>query len=265
MHIKDKIDAIKGLIKSIPQNNREDFHNPVLSFLTLCAKTRAANNSLPTEDELREIIKVSVAMSPPSDQSLWLRNLIEIAKSTPGITTPSYQPNSLLEVASVQSRAATTFIEREQQQSFATAKIVNDEKGLPELSAVICADKSSAENIIDVFKAQTSFANTCIIALSGARDGEYLALGYINEDITTTHVFQALKWAGLKLDEQAEAQLEAFRNNESELCPLDSKAFEIFKQLPYLGIGTEAKDLTQLHAQPHRYDLEALDGSIEIS
>jgi hypothetical protein len=86
-----------------------------------------------------------------------------------------------------------------------------------------------------------------------------MALGYNNDDITTSHVFQALKLAGYELDEQAEAQVRM-----ADLMPdrperISKESIRLAGFLPWAGWETPVLTLMPLHTQAHRYDQEAAE------
>jgi hypothetical protein len=244
------------LLEGLMPSDRRDFHNPMRGFLSHAAKMLP---ELPSQGGMQSLVDYSRSVSPASQPAAWLNVLLAAWKNSPGKKPAGFDPGTLTEYMLSSLQASTSPSEKELQKCFA----VGDYPGgrAPEVGATVTASKEEAEHAVASYQKEFSPSAGAVLALGGSADGQYLALAYHNEDITTSHVFQALKLAGYKLDEQAEAQLEAYDAaiDLNEPHHLMAVAGEVVRFLPFAGVGVPITDLHALHSQPHRYDQEVLD------
>jgi len=232
-----------------------------MGFLTHAGKNMP---ELPSHAEVMILVETSQKLSPESAPAAWLTMISDEWKKTPGICPENYSPDKLLGAFQLQCKASFNPSERSTQKNFQQAA---NSKYAPPVGAFITEDKVAAEKAVHHYTLNFSPSTGTVIALGGAQDGQYLALAYHNEDIATSHIFQALKFLGYQLDEQAEAQLENFEEYAKEELPqsLDIAALKLCRYIPHIGMSIPLKDLHGLHSQPHRYDQEALGNDIGIS
>lgn len=253
----DRFAEIQKCLTGIPVADRKALHPAMSSFVFMAARNNYAAGRLPTADEVRGLAIASKSASPESNPAMWLEMITGAGKQGPGRRASDYSVDAQLQVFSAQRSSARLCHEVALEAQFPKCKY---DKGMPEFAAALVDSREEAEKLTGAYSTASSLANTAVIQLGGKHDGSYLAIGYIHEDITTSHVFQALKLVGIEVDSQAEAQVSAFDQNQEDLMPLGEVSKCLAGKLPYVGTGTRAEDLTQLHAQPHRYDMEALGG-----
>lgn len=247
---------VSFLLEGLIPSDRGYFHNPLRGFLSHVAKTMP---ELPSQCEMQNLVDHSRCVSPSSQPSSWLELLLEAWKHTPGKQPAGFSPAELTGYMESSFQAASNPLEKQLQKCFEVGKYPQGRA--PKIGAMLTANKEEAEHAVASYQKEFSPSNGAVLSLGGAADGQYLALAYYNEDISTSHIFQALKHAGYKLDEQAEAQLEAY----DAVVGLDQPhhlmagAGDVLRSMPFSGLGVPLTDLHSLHSQPHRYDLEALD------
>lgn len=242
---------LEGLM---PRDTRE-FHNPMRGFLSNAAKTMP---ELPSQSEMQDLVEYSRNISPASRPSAWLEFLVSAWKNTPGKIPSGYSTLDLTAYLGSSLQASTSVHEKNLQKCFQVGDYPQGHG--PRVGSLIAGDRHSAEQAVNAYQREFSPSSGVVLPLGGLTDGEYLALAYYNEDVTTSHIFQALKFMGYKLDEQAEAQLEAY-DSAFEVDPqsLVGTAVEVARSIPSRGVGVPIEDLHGLHSQPHRYDQEVLD------
>jgi len=249
---------VSFLLEGLMPGDRKNFHNSMRGFLSHAAKVMP---ELPSQGEMHEMVEYSRSVSPASAPSAWLNFLLESWKNTPGKRPEGYSPADLTCYLSVSLGSVALHQDKQMQKHFREGCYPQAQG--PRIGTYITTDKVEAEKSVAAYQKEFSPSTGAVLALGNSSDGEYLALAYYNEDITTSHIFQAMKFMGYRLDEQAKAQLEAYDEVVGADQPhsLTRLTKEIAHAFPFKGLDVPIADLHGLHSQPHRYDQEALDFS----
>lgn len=256
--------GVEQAIKSLSKAERPAFHNVAVSMVAM-AKNVGVHIAAP---QMKRLIDFSREVSPQEDPSAWLKHLRDIWKKAPGaklVLGADVEDNALKWLTVVQRRQnsnpwydnafqnvlAEDYTDGHMPE-FVSTDIEQGQRGRDAVSSWI---NSYGEQNIN--SARVIFR---VEGLAGQGERElFFGLAYDKEDITTSHVLQALKLRGYELDEQSDAQLEAFGNFSK--VDLPETLIEVGRRLsmyiPSYG-RCRLVGLEQLHAQAHTYDLEAL-------
>lgn len=238
-------------LPQIPSADRREFHNPMSALLKRASDQRV-------QLDIPHVITLSKQLSPSTDKSAWVRTLVEAWDKSPAFHPRDSTTPELLAGLHRMQEPNIPKLDRDLNQLLQSGEFKDH---IPEFGAFLSADAEHARERLALFSSHITGGVTALLPLSGARDGQYLAVAYNPEDITTSHVFQALKLKGYTVDEQAEAQIAAFdKYSKRELGEkLMDVAGRLSALIPTVGEVHPLSGLEQLHSQPHRWDMEALD------
>jgi hypothetical protein len=266
-------DAVKCLSKEDGK-----FHNSIARVAALAVKAGAPLDPAQTGN----LVQLSKELSPKQEPSAWLEEYSTQWKNVgrnveaPDLGASQFETRAaaLTHMDVLQKKTISA-----KQQSLMDNVIAGDysDGKMPEFVATSLEQGSrGAEGVRDWvagYAGQSQGAVTLVLEVAPAealmlspdsserQDAtQYLGIAYDPEDITTSHVLQALKQKGYAIDEQSEAQLEAFQPFAEKELPISMvvQANQLAKLIPNPSEAVSVHGLEQLSLQSHPYDVEAL-------
>jgi hypothetical protein len=265
-------DGVKALCK-------EDgaFHNSVARVAALAVRGGSQMNA----EKIQNLVAISKELSPKQEPTAWIDEYATqwknvgrtVAPPDLGETLGETRLAALAHLDVLQKRTISVKMRENidnviagdfsdgKMPEFVATSLEQGARGAAGVKAWVdgyVAEKEGAVALVLEVAAPETFMQNDSVGRSDAM--QYLGIAYDPEDITTSHVMQALKQKGYGIDEQSEAQVEAFQPfAESELpVSMVTQANQLAKLIPNPHEAVSLGGLEQLHAQAHTYDVEAL-------